>query len=109
MATGPGTGSSRSTEVEKVAIQPLWALNTPRQFGPSPRMPPHRAIARRHSWAIRPYSPIPATPEETTPAATAPPAPQDSMLSPAPHAGTAQLTEPGTIASKTYLKQNKYS
>src|SRR5579875_1274083 len=93
----PGTGAVGA----KVAFMdtPGSVLTTPKQFGPTTRMPATCAMRTSSCWATAPSPPASAKPAEITTSAPTPLAPQSSTTDGTAAAGTAttaRSTSPGT-------------
>ena len=88
-ATLPGVGSPGA----KVALSAVWwwRLATPRQFGPTIRMPAARQTATSSSWRARPSAPTSANPAVRTTSARTPLAAHWRAVSTTAAAGTAMI------------------
>ena len=88
-----------------VALKPLMGLMTPRQLGPTIRMPDSRARARIRRSSATPSGPISLNPAEMTMAEWIPSRAHSSMRSGTPGAGvtmTARSIGPGADARSGY-------
>jgi hypothetical protein len=99
-ASPPGAGVASA----KVACSRTAGsvLSTPRQFGPTSRMPLARAMRTSSAWALRPAGPSSPKPDESTTAARTPIAPHSASTPATAGAGTAMTarsTEPGSAAT----------
>ncbi len=96
MPMRPAIGQPFSNEEEKVGKKPHRALNRPRQFGPSSRMPCARAPSAMRACSAAPSAPVSAKPELNTIAAPTPARPSSSTVALAASAGTATTATSGT-------------
>ena len=91
-ASRPAAGSTVAGRVgAKVAASRTFGsvLSTPRQFGPTSRMPCARASRTSSARAARPAASVPSNPELSTTAARTPAAPASASTSGTALAGTA--------------------
>ena len=88
-----------------MALRPLVGLMTPRQFGPTMRMPPRRASANTRASSSAPAGPVSRKPAEMISAAGTPASTHCRMISGTVAAGvttTARSTGPGTSPTAGY-------
>ncbi len=100
----PPAGGATGAKVALSATSPA-VLSTPRQFGPTSRMPLARQTSSSSAWRARPRAPTSANPAERTTSARTPAAPHSRATWTTAAAGTATTassTGSGTAAIERY-------